>query len=229
VFLWQVAFAAEVIPAEGEALKWGTALDWAITLTIALSALILACILVSLIVYRGHQTEGSALWLHLLSLGIFPLLLLAVGNFAVLEYAKEVRFCGSCHRTMKVYIDDLHNPKSQSLAALHLQHRFAPGSECYTCHANYGVHGTFEAKLTGLRDVYTYMTRAYHLPLKMRAPFKNALCFKCHDGAKRYIAIEVHLKLETVIKDGKLPCASCHRRAHEFPKPAEAAGPGGVG
>lgn len=42
MFLWQVAFAAEVIPAEGEALKWGTAPDWAITLTIVLSALILA-------------------------------------------------------------------------------------------------------------------------------------------------------------------------------------------
>ncbi len=229
MFLWQVALAAEIIPAEGETLKWGTALDWAITLTIALSALILACILVSLIVYRGRQTEGTALWLHLLSLGIFPLLLLAVGNFAVLEYAKEVRFCGSCHRTMKVYIDDLHNPKSQSLAGLHFQHRFAPGSECYTCHANYGVHGTFEAKLTGLQDVYTYITRTYHFPLKMRAPFENALCFKCHNGAKRYIAIEVHLKLATVIKDGKLPCASCHRRAHDLPKPAVAAGPGGVG
>ena len=117
MFLWQAAFAAEIIPGEGEALKWGTALDWAITLTTGLSALILACILVSLIVYRGRQTEGTALWLHLLSLGIFPLLLLAVGNFAVLEYAKEVRFCGSCHRTMKPYIDDLHNLKSQSLAA----------------------------------------------------------------------------------------------------------------
>jgi nitrate/TMAO reductase-like tetraheme cytochrome c subunit len=229
VFLWQVAFAAGIIPAEGEALKWGTALDWAITLTIILSALILACILVSLIIYRGRQTEGTALWLHLLSLGIFPLLLLAVGNFAVLEYAKEVRFCGSCHRTMKMYIDDLHNPKSQSLAALHLQHRVAPGAECYTCHANYGVHGTFEAKLTGLRDVYTYMTRTYHFPLKMRAPFENLLCLKCHDGAKRYVAQEVHLKLAKVIEDGKLPCASCHRRAHDLPKAAGAASPGGAG
>jgi len=229
VFFWQVAFAAEVIPAEGEALKWGSALDWAITLTIVLSALILASILVALIGYRGRQTEGTALWLHLLSLGIFPLLLLAVGNFAVLEYAKEVRFCGSCHRTMKVYIDDLHNPKSQSLAALHFQHRFAPGSECYTCHANYGVNGTFEAKLTGLQDVYTYMTRTYHLPLKMRAPFENALCFKCHNGAKRYVAQRVHLELANFFKTGKMTCAACHHRAHDLPKPAEAAGPGAVG
>ncbi len=229
MFLWQVAFAAEVISAEGEALKWGSALDWAITLTIILSALILACILISLILYRGRQTEGSALWLHLLSLGIFPLLLLAVGNFTVLEYAKEVHFCGSCHRTMKVYIDDLHNPKSQSLAALHFQNRFAPATECYTCHANYGVHGTFEAKLTGLRDVYTYMTRTYHLPLKMRAPFQNLLCLKCHNGAKRYVGIEVHHKIADLFRTGKIFCASCHKRAHDIPRPVQAARPERVG
>jgi hypothetical protein len=53
-----------------------------------------ACILLSWSVCRGGQTEGNALWLHLLSLGIFPLLLLAWGNFSAHEYAKEDRFCG---------------------------------------------------------------------------------------------------------------------------------------
>jgi len=227
--MWQIVVAAEeMVPVAGEALKWGSALDWAITLTIVLSALILACILGSLILYRGRQTEGSALWLHLLSLGIFPLLLLAVGNFAVLEYAKEVRFCGSCHRTMKVYIDDLHNPKSQSLAALHSQHRVAPGSECYSCHANYGVNGTFEAKLTGLQDVYIYITKSYHLPLKMRAPFENTLCLKCHNGAKRYVALQAHLTLAELFRTGKMLCASCHKRAHDLPTPTAAARPGGL-
>ncbi len=217
--------APEPLPVGGEPLRWGSALDWAMVLTTGLSGLILTCILLSLVVYRGRQTEGNALWLHLLSLGIFPLLLLAVGNFSVLEYAKEERFCGTCHLTMKPYIDDLHNGKSGSLAALHLQHRVAKGTECYSCHANYGVHGTFEAKMRGLQDVYKYVTRTYDLPLKMRAPYENGLCLKCHREAKRYVAAfeGIHLKLSDQLRRGVLRCVGCHKLAHDIPKVEQAA------
>ena len=206
-------------------LKWGSALDWAIALTIGVSSLILICILLSLVVYRGRQTEGNALWLHLLSLGIFPLLLLAVGNFSVLEYAKEDRFCGACHLTMKPYIDDLHDAKSRSLAALHFQHRSARGTECYSCHANYGVHGTFAAKMMGLQDLYKYVTRTYHLPIKVRAPYENTLCLKCHSGAKRYVAASrgIHLKLSGPLRTEQLKCVGCHKLAHDLPKIEQAA------
>lgn len=229
---WLIALAGETVPPDGEALRWGSALDWAIALTVVVSALILIGVLISRIAYRGSQTEGSALWLHLLSLGIFPLFLLAVGNFAVLEYAKEVRFCGACHVTMKPYIDDLHNAASQSLAALHAQNRFAPDTECYSCHANYGLHGTFEAKLTGLRHVYKYVTATYRLPLTLPAAFDNTLCLKCHNGAKRFMAEDVHLqdgKLSHELRTGATSCVDCHAPAHAIPKPKQAAGPQEVG
>ena len=221
----QPASASELRALRGEPLRWGSALDWAIVLTIGVSGLILMCILLSLVAYRDRQTEGNALWLHFLSLGILPLLLLAVGNFAVLEYAKEERFCGTCHLTMKPYIDDLHNGKSRSLAALHLQHRFARGTECYSCHANYGVHGTFEAKMRGLQDVYKYVTRTYHLPVKMRAPYENALCLKCHSEAKRFVAAweGIHLKLSDQLRTGLIKCVGCHKLAHDIPKVEQAA------
>jgi nitrate/TMAO reductase-like tetraheme cytochrome c subunit len=126
---------------------------------------------------------------------------------------------------MKPYIDDLHNGKSRSLAALHFQHRFARGTECYSCHANYGVHGTFEAKMRGLQDVYKYVTRTYHLPVKMRAPYENALCLKCHSEAKRYVAAfgGVHLKLSDQLRTGVLKCVGCHKLAHDIPKLEQAA------
>ena len=229
MFVLQHARGSEFGTTGGEPLRWGSVLDWATALTIGLSALILICILVSLIVYRGQQTEGNALRLHLLSLGIFPLLLLAVGSFAVLEVSKEVSFCGTCHIVMKPYIDDLHNAQSQSLAALHFQHRFAPGIDCYSCHANYGIHGTFEAKMTGLVDVYKYVTGTYHLPLKMRAPFDNVFCLKCHNGAKRFMAQEIHLEggkvsddLRTGTYSMRSPgsCGLCHSLSHDIPKPS---------
>ena len=204
----------------GEVARWGTALDWAMVLTAGISALILLGIIASLLVFRGRQTEGSALWVHLLCLGVLPLGLLAVGNFATLEYATEVQFCGSCHLTMKPYIDDLHNPKSESLASLHSQNRFAPGTECYSCHANYGLHGTMEAKLTGLRHVYKYNTGTYHFPLKMPEPFENTLCLKCHNGAKRFMAQEIHLengKVSEELRTNQTECISCHGPAHNVP------------
>ena len=226
-----VAEAATTAVHGGEAVRWGTALDWAIALTVGISALIILGIVVSLVIYRGRQTEGSALWLHLLTLGVLPLVLLAIGNFATLEYATEVKFCGSCHLTMKPYIDDLHNAKSQSLASLHAQNRFAPGTECYSCHANYGIHGTLEAKLTGLRHVYKYNTGTYELPLKMPHAFENTLCLKCHNGAKRFMAQEVHLdsgKVSEELRSNQTECISCHGPAHEIPKVKKASASGGA-
>jgi NapC/NirT cytochrome c family, N-terminal region len=211
--------------------KWGSALDWATTLTIALGVLILACIVTSRLLYRNRQTEGNALWLHLLGLGAFPLFLVAVGNFAVLEGATEVKFCGACHLTMKPYIADLHNPKSQSLASLHFQNRFARGTECYACHANYGIHGTMQAKLTGLRHVYKYWTGTYRLPLTLPTPYENELCLKCHNGAKRFMAEEIHLDVGEVsktLRTGETECIGCNAPAHDVPKPKQAGRPGGA-
>jgi nitrate/TMAO reductase-like tetraheme cytochrome c subunit len=220
---------AEAATAGGEVARWGTALDWAIALTAGISALILILIVVSLVAFRGRQAEGNALWLHLLSLGVLPLVLLAIGQFATLEYATEVQFCGSCHQTMKPYIDDLHNPKSQSLAALHAQNRIMPGTEGYSCHANYGIHGTLQAKLTGLRHVYKYNTGTYHFPLKMPEPFENTLCLKCHNGAKRFMAQDVHLedgKVSEELRTNKTECISCHAPAHDIPQMKKAGGMG---
>lgn len=209
-----------------EGLKWGSWLDWGTLLTIGISVTILGCIVVSLIVFRGRQTEGNALWLHLLSLGILPLLLLAVGNFTSLEYAKEVQFCGTCHLP---YIDDMRSSQSRSLAAFHYQQRSSSGSECYSCHVNYGVHGTLRAKLDGLTDAYKHWTHSYELPIKMRAPFANAFCLKCHDGAKRYVARPIHGAMAPEIQGEQMKCLECHGPAHTVTLPKAGQKAGGAG
>ena len=68
----------------GEAYRWGSALDWALLLTIVMCVLILVGIIASRVMYPNPQTEGSALWFHLPALGIFPLFLLLFGNFTVM-------------------------------------------------------------------------------------------------------------------------------------------------
>ena len=208
----------------GETYRWGSALDWGVILTTALCVLILAGVIAARIVYRNRQTEGNALWVHLLALGIFPLFLLVFGNFTMLEYATQERFCATCHLTMQPYVDDLHNPDSKSLAARHFQDRFAPGTECYSCHADYGIHGTFEAKLTGLRHVYKYHTRTYRVPIKMPRAFQNTLCLKCHNGARRFMAEDSHVGADKKVLEELVttatPCVECHKHMHEIPKQA---------
>lgn len=198
----------------GDTSKWGSWLDLSIASTIGLSILILAGILLSLAFFRGRQTEKQALWWHLLFLGIFPILLLAFDNFSTLEYSKEVKFCGSCHKTMQSYVNDLRDPQSRSLAALHFRQRAAIGTECYACHANYGLHGTFTAKLKGLQEVVTYATGRYQLPIRMEHAFENAYCLKCHDGAMRFVAQTVHLTVLDQLRAEALKCTLCHRPAH---------------
>src|SRR5438309_9538881 len=85
------------LPAMGEPVRWGSAQDWAIGISLIISVLIVVSILVSRLFFRGRQTYGNALWLNLLALAVLPLVLIPIGNFAVFETATEVRFCGTCH------------------------------------------------------------------------------------------------------------------------------------
>jgi len=214
------AHSAEIDPFGGVVLRWGTTLDWAITITLVICVLILVGIVFSRIVFRGRQTEGNALWLHLLVLGILPMFLWPIGNFTALEYAKEERNCSGCHRVLQPYVDDMRNHASTSLAALHHQNRFAPDTACYSCHTNYGVHGSVEGKVAGLGHAFRYLTNQYRMPLKISKPFPNTMCLKCHHGAKRFMTQSEHLdgqeKVSFELISGKTQCIGCHEPAHRI-------------
>jgi nitrate/TMAO reductase-like tetraheme cytochrome c subunit len=207
--------------AEGEALRWGTSLEWGITICLALSGFILLCVIFAGVWFRGREAEPNALWLHLLGLGIFPLFLLPFLNFTIFEYSKQEVFCASCHATMQPWVDDLHNPKGKYLAALHYQIRFAPGQECYVCHTDYGMHGTLTAKMLGLRDAWSEITGAYPSLIKMRHPYSNRMCLKCHDNSKYFMAEDSHLDAQGNVAQEILTdstrCTECHGPAHNIP------------
>jgi len=211
-----------------EVYRWGSALEWSILLTVALCVLILALIVISRVMFRHRQAEGTVLWLHLLALGVFPLFLLAFGNFAVLEYATQEQFCATCHRTMQVYMNDMRGAGGTSLAAKHFQDRFSPDTGCYACHADYGIHGTFEARLDALHDAFRYYTGTYRLPLHLPQPFSNLHCLKCHDGAKRFMAKGSHTGADGKVAPGLVSnataCTECHKPAHRIPKTAAVGG-----
>ena len=168
-------------------------------------------VLFSLIHYRGRDT-GFVSWGFLIAgTTLFPVILWSAGTFLVVERAKTVQLCSSCHLTMKAYVDDMKNPKSNSLAAVHFANRYIAENQCYECHTAYGLLGSFEAKKEGVIEVYRYYTRTFQLPLKLRHPYRDADCLKCHAGATRFIS--AHAVFQHRIFAGQLSCMQCHAQS----------------
>ncbi|MCP5119360.1 MAG: hypothetical protein GY953_51825, partial [bacterium] len=104
-----------------------------------------AIILYSLIRYRG-RVHGPFSWVVLVAgVLVVPFISTMFGTLLVFERAERVEFCGSCHQAMQVYVDDMQNPNSESLAAVHYRNRYIPRNQCYTCHTSFGMFGTVQA------------------------------------------------------------------------------------
>ncbi len=181
-------------------------------LVAALAILGTAVVIVSLLKYKGAAV-GSASWILLIAGAVgFPFLVTGVGTILVFERAERVEFCASCHLTMKPYIDDMENPRSSSLAALHYTNRYIPDNQCYECHTSYGLFGTVQAKKEGLNDVYRYYTRTFHLPIRLRHPYPNDDCLKCHAGSAKWS--EDHEDYKDALFSGEATCMQCHANSH---------------
>jgi len=167
-----------------------------------------AVVIYSLLKYKGTAV-GPVPWVLLIVGAVAtPLLITGGGTVLVFQRAERVEFCASCHLTMKSFVDDMKNPSSHSLAALHFKNRYIPDDQCYTCHTSYGLFGTIEAKKQGLSDVYRYYTRTFHLPVAMRTPYPNTDCLKCHAGSVKWSAS--HEDYKAALFSGEATCMQCH-------------------
>jgi cytochrome c nitrite reductase small subunit len=173
----------------------------------------------NLIRYRG-KVAGPVSWgLLVLGVGIIPALTSGFGTLLVFERAEHVDFCLSCHLTMQTFVEDMKDPKSNSLAAVHYKNRYIPDDQCYVCHTSYGMFGTVQAKESGLLDVYKYYTRTFHLPIKLREPYPNTDCLKCHAGSTKWQAS--HADYKDAVFSGQMTCMQCHgvdHPAHNVPQ-----------
>ncbi len=171
-----------------------------------------ALLLFSLIRFRG-RVEGPWPWALLVAgVLIVPSLSTMFGTLLVFQRAEQVEFCGSCHKAMQTYVDDMRNPNSESLAAVHFRNRYIPRNQCYTCHTSFGMFGTFQAKLAGVVDVQRYYMGRFHPPLKMREAYRNDDCLKCHSGAVKWS--RNHSELKDSILAGRMRCIECHGKSH---------------
>jgi len=167
-----------------------------------------ALVLYSLLRYRGNPRSVGSWGILILGAGILPVITSSAGGVLVVQRSQRVGMCNSCHLAMKPYVDDMKNPHSQSLAALHYNNRYIADDQCYACHTSYGMFGTVQAKAQGIFDVYKYYTHSFTMPLKMRKPYPNNDCLKCHAGSAKFLAS--HKKDRESMFADEVSCMQCH-------------------
>jgi len=174
----------------------------------------IALLLFNLFKFRG-TTAGPFSW-ALLTAGIIlvPLMATGLGTLLVFDRAERVEFCASCHLTMQTFVDDMRDPKSESLAAVHFKNKYIPDNQCYVCHTSYGMFGTVEAKMSGMIDVYKYYTKTYPKTLSMREPYPNHDCLKCHVESAKWLKHEEHVAARDDLFADKMKCLDCHGSDH---------------
>lgn len=178
-------------------------------IAIAAGAIALAS-LAAMRVLRRMPDSPARHWLLLFAIAILPGLALALGASTAFEDAKRPEFCGSCH-VMGPFIADLKNPASTTLAAVHYQNRFILENQCYTCHTDYGMFGTLEAKLAGARHLWKYESGTYELPIAL-PHYRVANCLHCHGESAVFRT--KHAELTSQIEAGDVGCLDCHGPAH---------------
>jgi cytochrome c nitrite reductase small subunit len=165
-------------------------------------------VLYSLVRYRGNIAGPVSWGILALGAGILPVVVSSAGGVLVIERSQKVALCSSCHLAMKPYVDDMKNPNSHSMAAIHFANRYIPDDQCYVCHTSYGMFGTLQAKEEGIVDVFKYYTHTFSVPVKMRHAYSNNDCLKCHAGSAKFLASHQHDR--AAILSDEVSCMQCH-------------------
>jgi nitrate/TMAO reductase-like tetraheme cytochrome c subunit len=172
------------------------------------------CIVLFTLLRRSGRGAEPVPWALLaIGVGVVPLLSGPIGMAISVNHSETVEFCASCHRPMQSYVDDMKDPRSESLAAVHYKNRYILDNQCYVCHTASGILGTVHAKTEGIIDLYKYYAGTFRTPIVMRRAYANTFCLKCHGDSAKFNAIKDHYQNQAALFSGKRPCMDCHAEA----------------
>lgn len=189
------------------------AAKWAMILVLIVIVAAMGSIVYTLISRRGRLTDLNSMWILFLGVGVLPIPAILLSTAVGMEHSKGITFCNSCH-AMDPFFDDMRNVESDSLAAAHFKNRFIQKEHCYSCHTDYGVFGTMEAKLNGMGHVYKDASGKWDRPIEILKPYRFRICLNCHAGAVKFEAQEAHEDVIEGVVDGDIACTDCHELAH---------------
>lgn len=192
----------------------GTTTQWTVGLGLALGVLDLAILFLTWHRLRREGFTGAVKGLLFFGLAVLPLMVTFLSYQHGFSSAETVDSCGACH-VMRPFVADLRDPSSQSLAATHYKNRFIQRHQCYTCHSDYGMFGTFRAKVEGLAHVVHWVGGTYTVPIKIAHPYSNLRCLACHGESQKFLTAESHSGgVVPQLVSGALSCLDCHGPAH---------------
>jgi nitrate/TMAO reductase-like tetraheme cytochrome c subunit len=168
-------------------------------------------------VWRGQLNGLFGKGVLLAGVVMLPSFSVATGMLLVFARAERVEFCGSCHRALQGHVDDMTDPSSQGLAAVHYRYQYIPSNQCFECHSSYGLFGTLEAKIQGIREVVRYYTGTYEVPISIWRPYSNGDCLKCHAQSELWRARSEHTdgQMQNDLFEDTVSCMGCHVAAHQ--------------
>jgi nitrate/TMAO reductase-like tetraheme cytochrome c subunit len=191
---------------------------WAKVINLGLASAAGLLILYALSFRRQRLEEAGSKWMLFLGVCVLPTPVMLLSAAVGLEQSKKVEFCMSCH-VMQSFTQDLKDPASKTLAALHYQNRYIQREHCYRCHTDYGILGTMEAKKAGLGHVWKAATGSYKLPIAMAKPYNYSICLDCHADSAKFNQEAAHDGVVQETLTGKSKCLDCHDAPHPPPKP----------
>ena len=189
---------------------------WARAIGLSMVGVAGLIIIYTLTFRRQRLGEASSKWMLFTGICLLPTPVLFLSTAVGLEQSKNVEFCMSCH-VMKPFTDDLKNPASKTLAAIHYKNRFIQREHCYRCHTDYGILGTMDAKMEGLGHIWKAATGSYQLPIKMSKPYNFGICLDCHENSAKFDKEAAHVDVVKETLTGKGTCLDCHDSPHPPP------------
>ena len=177
-------------------------------------------IVISLIIRRNGKSREWRL-LAFLSFFFLPIVFAFGVVSQKMTAMQKTDFCGSCH-TMTPYIESLTFDDDEPLSSVHYRNNYVPQEKaCYSCHTSYAMFGGVNAKIRGLRHVWTYLTDADKDSIALYEPYSNDNCLHCHGPSERYLKSKDHRKDKNLLENlrlGKESClsAGCHDLGHYF-------------
>ncbi len=167
-------------------------------------------------VYRKRIPRGTYHFLLLAGLFVLPVIATLTTTATVMEGMKSVQACASCH-VMHPFVNDMKDPTSPRLAALHYRNSWIAKDQCYNCHITYGANGTIEGKRDGFRHWLYYVTGTYSDPIKFAGSYNNSNCMSCHEATTKWQRVKSHHALSEELHSNRIACIRCHGPPHPLP------------
>jgi hypothetical protein len=165
------------------------------------------------IIFARVPALAVARLVALMAFIILPAGAVFLANYHTFEGVHEVRACASCH-VMRPMVNDMRDPRSDTLAARHYKNKWIAENQCYHCHSDYGLGGDLSAKMTGFRHLARYTTRTFHEPIVSRVKFNNKNCLQCHEGTPKWVAVPSHTEMHEQLVGNQMMCTECHGEPH---------------